>query len=257
MTRYHRPLTFSYLYLCFLVLTSCPPGAFARSPLILGTCDSVPFSGVSGTGFSDLILKEAFRRAGISIDIVELPGERSLANVSEGITDGDFVRIAGLEKMYPNLVMVPEKIIDFEFVGFSKNKDIVTSDWEALQPYDVAVVRGWKILEENITGTRSLAKMKDQWLLFTLLEKNRVDIVVHSRYEGYVILKRLGITDIYALEPPLAIREMYLYLNRKHRALVPVIARHLREMKRDGTFRKIGVETLTPLSPGAVNAPKE
>jgi polar amino acid transport system substrate-binding protein len=32
---------------------------------------------------------------------------------------------------------------------------------------------------------------------------------------------------------------MYLYLNKKHEALVPQIAQALREMKADGTYNKI------------------
>ncbi len=224
--------------------------------MVLSTFAGPPLSNTSSTGFYDLVLKEAFRRAGVPIEIIQLPAERSLQNANQGITDGDFVRIAGLDAIYPNLVRVEEKITDFEFVGFSKNVLIPITGWEDLRPYDIAIVRGWKILEENIVGSRSLVMTKDQNLLFTLLKNDRVDIVVYSRFEGYEVINTMNLKDARALEPPLAVKEMYLYLNKKHQDLVPAIAYHLKEMKRDGSFEKIRAETLSPFIPGAANVPK-
>lgn len=222
----------------------------AAAPLVLGTFAGPPLSNGNGTGFYDLLLAEAFNRIGQSIEIVNLPAERSLINANAGITDGDFVRIAGLTGLYPNLVMVPEKIVDFEFVAFSKKVRGRTTSWDFLQPYDVAIVRGWKILEENVVATRSLLRTDDQFQLFTLLANDRTDIVIYSRFEGYAISNSLGGTDIKALEPPLAVREMYLYLNRKNQGLVRPLALALGEMKRDGSYQAIRIKTLGPYLEG-------
>jgi polar amino acid transport system substrate-binding protein len=237
--------------LLYIVLLISPlEGASAASKssalpaLVLSTFAGPPLSNESRTGYYDLILKEAFRRAGLVIDIVRLPAERSLTNADQGVTDGDFVRIAGLGSIYPNLVQVDEKITDFEFVGFSRNRSIKLSGWKSLEPYDVAIVRGWKILEISIVGARSLVRVKDQKLLFTLLKNDRADVVVYSRFEGYEMIRQLDIRDAVSLEPPLAIREMFLYLNRKHSDLVPVIEKKLREMKLDGSIDLIRSKTL-------------
>ncbi len=42
---------------------------------------------------------------------------------------------------------------------------------------------------------------------------------------------------------------MYLYLNKKHKKLVPIIDGYLREMKKDGTYARIKNETLAPFYP--------
>lgn len=55
---------------------------------------------------------------------------------------------------------------------------------------------------------------------------------------------------MHALDPPLAVREMYLYLNRRHHALLPLLAGHLREMKDDGTFAALKEESLGPFLQG-------
>jgi len=217
----------------------------AKPALILGTFAGPPLSTPEELGFYDLVLKEAFNRAGCAIEIIRLPAERSLINANEGITDGDFVRISGLERIYPNLVQVPEKITDFEFVAFTKHIDIPIKGWESLQPYHVAIVRGWKILEKNIAGTASLIRVKNQDLLFSLLANNRTDIIIYSRHEGYRVINQNKIKGVATLEPALAIREMFLYLNNKHSLLIPVIDKNLKAMKRDGTFDRIKTKTLS------------
>ena len=223
------------LFLFFFLVTPCT----ATQKLFITTSVGPPVSNESDTGFYDLLLKESFRRINRQIDIEHLPAERALINANSGITDGEFPRISGLETLYPNLVRVPEKITNYEFVAFSKHHEEKMTSWDVLQPYDVAIVRGWKILEKNIVNTRSLVRTKDQKLLFNLLVNDRADIVVYSRLEGYAVIRSLGLEGIVALEPPLAVREMYLYLNKKHKQLIKPLAQALREIKADGTFTEI------------------
>lgn len=221
------------------------PSNPVRSPgpesqrLILNSADGPPFSKPEGTGIIDKVVKEAFRRVGIEIGIIAVPAERALRNASDGIEDGIFSRVAGMGEKYPGLLQVPEKIVDFEFVAFSRKIDLVTKGWESLQPFDVAIVTGWKILEENIRGTRSLLKVRDVSILFNLLAGDRVDIIVYSRLGGEAAISELGLTGVKTLEPPLASREMFLYLNRKHAGLVAPVSESLRKMKEEGTYQSI------------------
>lgn len=238
--------SFLLLSVCFLFF--CQP-SFGQEALSLNTFAGPPLSTPRQTGFYDRLLKEAFKRAGMPIIIGHLPAERSLVNANSGIDDGDFVRIAGLEDIYPNLVRVPEKITDFEFVVFTKHLNIKTESWDSLKPYHVAIVRGWKILEENLADVQSLVKMKNQKLLFTLLKNDRTDAVVYSRFEGYGMMKELGMDNVIVLEPPLARREMFLYLNKKHREIIPHVAEALKGMKKDGTYDEIKAQTLSPYIP--------
>ncbi|MBU4133676.1 MAG: transporter substrate-binding domain-containing protein, partial [Proteobacteria bacterium] len=239
----HKQITFILFILGFLFLSD---RGYAQEPLMLTTFIGSPLSKQDQTGFYDLVLIEAFRRAGRNVIISHLPAERSLTNADTGITDGDFVRISGLNSRYPNLLEVPEKITDFEFVAFTWRPDIQIKDWSSCKPYNVAIVRGWKILETNLEDVSSLVKVKDQRLLFAMLAKQRTDIVVYSRFEGYEMINQLNLKTVRVLEPPLATREMFLYLNKRHRLLVPAITKHLQIMKQDGSFEQIIEKTLKP-----------
>lgn len=234
----HIVASLSSYRLLIIVLLLIIANSSSASTLVLNTADEAPLSTVDGTGHNDLIIKEAFRRIGHQVEIVHLPSERALVNTNKGIDDGNFVRIAELEKIYPNLVRVPESITVFEFAAFTKDPSIKIRDWESLKPYYVGIVAGWKILEANIVGTRSLTKVSSPKALFELLANDRVDLVVFDRRQGNVLLRNHGLTGIMPLTPLLARQEMYLYLNRRHTALAQKLTEALRQMKRDGTYTR-------------------
>jgi polar amino acid transport system substrate-binding protein len=223
----------------------------APQPLALTTSMTSPLSKEDQTGFYDQILIEAFRRVKQPVKITHLPTERSITNANLGISDGEFPRISGLDRLYPNLIKVPEKIVDFEFVAFTWRDDIKLKDWSSCKPYNVAIVRGWKILETNLADVKSLVKVKNQQLLFALLAKHRIDIVVYSRLEGYEMIKKLDLKSVKVIEPPLAKRAMFLYLNKKHQQLIPEIEKQLKSIKDDGTYDRILKKTLAPYLEGA------
>lgn len=223
----------------------------ARSgAIVLNTSNDPPNATDDHTGLCDRIMIEAFKRLGLALEIVNLPSERALINANEGLDDGNFARVEGLEKQYPNLIRVAEEITTFEFVAFTTRDAFKPSGWESLKPYDVGIITGWKILESNITGVKSLTKVRDEKLLFGLLAAGKADVVVYDRRQGRVVLRQLGLRGITAREPPLAVRGMYPYLHKRHADLVPRLERTLREMRRDGTLRRIAAETLRPGAAG-------
>ncbi|OQX06994.1 MAG: hypothetical protein BWK76_25475 [Desulfobulbaceae bacterium A2] len=243
------------LFLVLLLLWQASPLA-AQPPLSLNTFAGPPLSTPGQTGYYDRMLVEAFSRLKIPVTIGHLPAERSLKNADCGIDDGDFVRIAGLEKIYPNLIMVPEQLDDFEFVAFTRTLNLPVTSWATLTPYHVGIVRGWKILEENLAGVKKLIAVKNQEQLFLLLKNGRVDVVVYAGKEGAALIRQLGIADASALAPPLAVRPMYLYLNKKHAGLVSPVAAELKKMKEDGTCADIARQTLSAVFSEKVhNAP--
>jgi polar amino acid transport system substrate-binding protein len=215
-----------------------------QQPVVLTTSMTSPLSKIDQSGFYDQILIEAFRRVGQPVQIMHLPTERSISNANLGITDGEFPRISGLDRLYPNLLKVPEKVDAFDFVAFTWRSDIQLENWASCRPYDIAIVRGWKILESNLTDVKSLVTVRNQEVLFSFLAKHRTDIAVYSRFEGEEMIKGLGLQEIRALEPPLATRDMFLYLNKKHHRLIPELAKQLRSMKNDGTYDRIRKKTL-------------
>jgi len=236
-----------FALICLAIWLAVPGTLLAKEILVLNTAFTSPLSTEAQTGFADVVVGEALRRIGYGMESVQLPAERALINANAGIDDGDLLRVDGLQKTYPNLIQVPEKIIDLEFVVYTKNREFPVRGWASLKPYSVGIITGWKILEKNITETAELTKVKNADQLFTLLLKDRVDAVVYSRWVGLDNIKQHRIHGLKLLEPPLARRGIYVYLHKKHRLVVPKLAAALRAMKADGSYQRAYQRILAPL----------
>ncbi|UZP66723.1 transporter substrate-binding domain-containing protein [Desulfovibrio mangrovi] len=184
------------------------------------------------------IVVEAYRRIGITVEIVPLPGERSLVMANRGEVDGELARIPLIGELYPNLIQVPVSIGSYDGVAFSKSSVPPVQDWDDLRKYRVGVEIGVKFAE---TGTRGMdvVSFDDRRKMFEMLGVGKIDVAVHLRETGQAELRALGITDVYAHEKPLTLLVMYHYVHRKHAMLVPQLAKALEEMEKDGTMARL------------------
>lgn len=226
---------FLVLALCLTLLLN---QAFAqRQVLTIGATDSPPLSLPDQSGMLDRMLKEAFSRIGVQVEFVTMPSERSLLEAERGSLDGDNNRVAGLQNRYPQLIQVPESSMVYEFTAFATSPGVVINSWDDLGRFEVAYLIGWKIFEDSVKAPR-VTKVSTSKQLFSLLKAGRADVVLFDRLGGNHHLKELGINQAYAVEPPLAKREMFLYLNAKHAAMVPALTKALRAMKADGSHAR-------------------
>lgn len=230
-----------FLAIMFLLVAS---GVVCAKTFTISASDAFPYSTPDNKGVADLIVLEAMKREGVSATVLYAPSERSLINANDGLVDGEFLRIAGLESSYKNLVMVPEDICENEFAVFSKKK-LNVSDWDSLRQYNVGFINGWKILEANITSARSITKVKDDKALFDLLLNDRADLVVFERLRGEAYLKANRISGVRVNHPVLSKRKMYLYLHNRNAHMVSRLAKTLKKMKQDGTVRRISESVLS------------
>ncbi|MDP3427047.1 MAG: transporter substrate-binding domain-containing protein [Humidesulfovibrio sp.] len=224
--------------LCLFVL-AWPPRADGAETLVLNTSARAPRSLPDGTGTQDRILKEAFFRLGVPVSIIHQPPERALINANEGNIDGDCWRIGGHSAQYPNLIMVPEPVDVATITVFTRDPALAVATWDDLRPRNVGYIAGWKVLDANVHGTRSLARVKNIDALFTLLDKNRIDAALVDPLMGWAVIRRRGLVGMRALKPALTRQDMHLYLNKRHAGLVPRLDAILRQMRRDGTISRL------------------
>jgi len=233
--------------LAIILLTLNSQIAAAETVFQINTTGQAPLNTSEQTGFMDEVAGEAFKRIGITLKTVRLPAERGLKSANKGIVDGEMSRIKGLSKKYTNLVIVPEKIMDWEFVAFSYKPINMRQGWSSLSDKLVGHLNGWKILENNIPASAEITKTTNDVELFTLLEKRRVDYAVYELWAGRSIINNNKMKDVKLCEPAFAVKEMFIYLHKKHQTLTPKLAKALANMKKDGTYNKLVNKHLTPL----------
>lgn len=211
-------------------------GAWAQSATLSISTDNTP----ADRRVLQRLGEEALRRAGFGLRLLSLPSERSLVAANAGEVDGEGLRVAGLEAIYPDLLQVPEPFTTISFVAFARDPTIrVDQGWNSLKPHRIAFLNGWKIFEARAGVARSVHKVDGPEQLFRMLEHDRVDLALYTRTDGVALARSLKLDRIRALEPALADADLFLYLHRRHAALLPRIAQALREMKADGSHRRL------------------
>lgn len=190
------------------------------------------------TAIAEQIVREAYRRLGVQLIVHKLPGERTLVQANEGKMDGELYRKLGMEREYPNLLIIPVPLQTYEIVIFTRGTTFVVNGWDSLRPYTLGFVRGIKIVQENTQGMRVEAVPTMQQA-FEKMFMGRTDLVLGNRSSGMAVVKAMNMEGVTVLEPPLASFPVYHYVHKKHEALVPELTRVLRQMQSDKTIERI------------------
>ncbi len=184
-------------------------------------------------------MTEANHRLGMKVVVHKIPGERSLRSANNGDMDGELYRKLGMEREYPNLVIVPVALLTYEIVIFTLGTTFLINGWDSLRPFTIGHVKSIKIVEQNTQGMRVevAATLRQAFLKMTF---GRSDVVVANRASGMAVLKELNLLDtVKVLSPPLATFPVFHYLNKKHAALVPQLTAVLQQMQKDKTIETI------------------
>jgi polar amino acid transport system substrate-binding protein len=184
------------------------------------------------------IIREAYQKLGIAIVFKTLPGERSLQLSDEGIIDGELVRIAGINKVYTNLIRIPVSHVTAEQMAFGRDATIAINGWQSLAPYKLAFHRGYKVAEENTKNMNRYETRTDEAAL-RMVASGRMDLALANRFTGEKIIHELKLTNVVMLRPPVEVDPLFHYLNKKHAVLVPKITAVLSRMEADGEIKAI------------------
>jgi polar amino acid transport system substrate-binding protein len=232
--------------ICLIFCLSLTP-ASAAEKIVLSSGVLEPYTTPDRKGFLDQLIVAVFREVGLEAELLIYPTatERGMLNANEGVDDGLAMRVAGLEKQYPNLIRVPEEVAVNDFVASTTGPRFTTDNWDSLSPYVVTYIIGWKVFEQNVPKGKEITLVRDADQLFGLLKTGRADVALYERWQGLAKSRALGL-KVQVLEPPLVRTRMYMYLHKKHAALVPRVAEALLKLKQNGTWQRIFDSTLKP-----------
>jgi len=196
-------------------------------------------------GVAQEVGTRVFGKYNIIFKLRTYPKARALATANSGKADGDAYRIYDLQKItggkFPNLIRVDAPYISIYWTAFvgDKNKDIKVTGWKDLANYRVAGIRGNKRMEarmnefvpkENSTITNNYKNA------FRMLLHGRVGVVVGKPAVGVNYLKKYKSLHMIG---KFEVQDIYMYLHKKHKQLIPKIEFELREMKKSGELLNI------------------
>jgi polar amino acid transport system substrate-binding protein len=209
-----------------------PSFSFAKSTIILGQPQDTTAE------ITSLVLIEAYKRINYHIKFVKLPAERSLIESDLGRVDGEVNRVAGIDKKYTNLIMIPVPVNYLDGVVFTKKHVFLIEGWESLKPYSIAIRTGTKFAEKGTNGM-NVVKFVSNDKIFDMVSKGKYDVCVSSLLSGLHQIKTKNLLGINVLKPPVVTLKLYHYLHKKNKNLVPGIRDSLLKMQQEGTIVKI------------------
>jgi polar amino acid transport system substrate-binding protein len=227
----------SYCFLVMLMMCVVLPSNVLADPMIrLANFYSDKQS------LSEKVLEQVYKRLHIEMSIVYFPAARTLWLANNGTVDGEVARLAGLEKTYPNLLMVKTPITVISPSVYTKKETYFTvQGWQSLKPYRVAYLRGVKFIERNLNGLSIEGEgVATTEQAFIMLEHNRVDVVISDANQTANLLPKYP--DIKMLSPAVDSFPAYHYLNKKHADLVPKVEAVLQQMIDDKTIERLTSE---------------
>lgn len=185
---------------------------------------------------------EIIRRAYASLDIAVVyktyPAERALRMSNKGLSDGELVRIKGIDAKYSNLIRIPVSHVTAEQMAFATDPSLKINGWKSLKPFRLVFHRGYKVAEQNTAGMDRYLTGTDV-SAFRMVENGRKDIAIANRFSGQKILQVENLKHVVMLRPPVQRDPLYHYVHSRHRGLVDDITHALKSMKSEGEVAEI------------------
>lgn len=214
----------------------------AAEPLRLGTYLNTRSPGLH---VCEQVLREAYARLGLSIEVEHLPAERSLHWATSGRLDGELCRVQETEGLLP----VPTKLHDFRLSAFTIRPLPVTS-WADLQPYKIAYERGMRPISQRTELDLTAVNSIQSGIL--LLDKKRVDIFLDDHYSVLYAASQMNLTQPLFSQPLILAVPTYHLLNKKHGALAKQLDRVLQEMQQNGRMQQIEQQVMAQFFPEGI-----
>ncbi len=188
---------------------------------------------------------EAFKRLGLKLVYEHYPPKRCSYLSDAGKVDGELGRIDNYNEAHPNLIRVEESSFSVKIVAFTTDTSVKLNGWESLKgtDYKVRYVLGIKISEDNlpkVVSPKNLHFTFDAYSGITALISGHTDLYVDEEMSAVSVLKQTKEFKDAEIHIAGVMEEVFLYvfLYKKHEALVPRLSSVLYDMKLEGLIEK-------------------
>jgi polar amino acid transport system substrate-binding protein len=185
-----------------------------------------------------MVMTEIYKRTGYDMTIVRFPGKRSLVESNLGTTEGELMRIEGIEKSYPNLVRVPYVIGRLIAVALVRKGQPQVFDISELQDKRVGILRGVEYTE-IVTKKLDRQILNSVDSLFNILLRGRVDVVLFPALDVQAFIKSHGLENEIDIGDPIVDFPLYHYLHKGSQGIADELAEEMQRMTKNGELNKL------------------
>jgi hypothetical protein len=190
-----------------------------------------------------MVLREAFRRLGITLRVDGLTLVRRSAASDSGELDGDIGRAYTYGSGHPNVVRVEEPMFHLEFLLYTANPTLHIGSLTELKDKDVTVEfrRGSIVCEKKLKELqlKRVSDIANIRLAFKKLIAGRMDLYC----EAEILTKQLMMSPEFKdnksvrIVASLGTVAIHPYLHHRHAELALRLAEVIRKMKKEGLIK--------------------
>lgn len=188
-------------------------------------------------------ITEAYQQLGIGVRIREFPAQRSIVEAGLGACDGELFRIKGIEKDFPDLIMVDVPCFEVQgFIYLPREKAFEVAGWESIPSgYTMAAPFGIKYIEKAIeTHGLKAFFIKGTVNALDFLLSGKADYTISTKELDGLLVHRNLQASLVRLTPPVERIPVFHYLHKQHADLVPRIRKVLMEMHENQAIKSPG-----------------
>ncbi|KKJ78257.1 hypothetical protein WH95_02765 [Kiloniella litopenaei] len=224
--------------MCFLWVVLCSDAAFAAENKLLIS----RFKNADGDKVVSYVLEQIYKQVGYEIAFVDYPGKKSVEKANAGETDGENMRRAGLERIYPNLIQLSQPHVDINFRIYIKGNNVFLPETDSWKKTKIGIVKG-VIVSEEMTKDLNTVAYDSVGELFEELNLGQIDVAIATDLIGglEVFLHHQG-EQIKTHGAILKTISLYHYLHKRHEALVPLLNKEIARLRKHGGLEKLYVE---------------
>ena len=177
------------------------------------------------------VLTDIYQSIGINIQVSPLAPKRAEMMATTGVLDGEVMRIWEYGIEHSTALRVPTPFYRIELIAYTlAHREIVIRDKDDLKKYKVATVRGVKHSQDidMLYHSNSAENM------FKLLKNEQVDVALINRLDGQVAFKKLAYNGIIATGKPIEHHNLFHYIHKKHKELIPRVNDAIMKLKVSG-----------------------
>lgn len=184
------------------------------------------------------LLDLAFARAQLHYTLEFNPPERALERMRQGSVDGDVSRAEGFEQFLPAALRVQPHLQNAFHFAFGRPSLPRLGGWADLQPYRVAYVRGFRTVEQRLSGAARRDATSTAQACLQMVELQRVDWCVLG-------LPRKGELppDLSLVKPlqavPIDAARIYLWLRPEQGEAARRLGLALRQLEHSGELQAL------------------
>ena len=194
----------------------------------------------------ELVYTELFSRMNIDVRFEHMPSARATSQIELGVFDGQIRRVMLYENQVKNQIRVPESLYSLKMIAFAR----------ASAPYDG--LNGWrslagkKLLVEYQIGAaisqKNLERVIEPDMLSSVaqveqglrkVKAGRTDVFVSSLLNAWQAMDSPEFKGIVVPIGVMEETEVFPFMHKRHKALIPLMSKKLKEMKEEGLIEKL------------------